>query len=198
MKLRIAWSAVIAAALAACGPAPSGKQDEFPVVEAPVADYSIGPEGAAGVSTALPMTREAVAAAAPAYIVAEVEDQVEGQAFRAITLSAGDEEVFRLLPTADGARVHSIVTASTQARGPNAEIVGQSKFGQAPATQVMFCGSEQVEGQAGFACSDIEAGRFWRVYKLPAGYGGPTEPFDAIDPDFALDATLSEMRWIAP
>jgi hypothetical protein len=33
---------------------------------------------------------------------------------------------------------------------------------------------------------------------LPDGYDGPSDPFDAIDPDVLHDATLAEMRWIAP
>ena len=32
----------------------------------------------------------------------------------------------------------------------------------------------------------------------PEGYDGPSEPFDAIDPDVLHDSTLVEMRWVAP
>lgn len=191
---------VVVLALAACGqpqqqePAP----DAFPAVVAPNADMSIGPVGAAGISAALPMTLDAVRAAAPHYIIAEAQDQIEGEAFTAITLSAGDEEVFRINPTADRSRIHSIVTRSTQARGPAQEIVGETLFGVAPPEEVEFCQSEAVDGSAGFACSTEEAGVFWRVYKLPAGYDGPSDPFDSIDPDLLHDALLVEMRWVAP
>ncbi len=186
-----------ALALAACGQQ-QDQQDAFPVIDAPNYDASIGPGGAAGIATALPMNVEDVRAAAPNYMVASVEDQVEGDAFTAITLSAGDEEVFRVLPTPDGQHVHSIVTRSTQARGPTADIVTQTTFAVAPPDQVTFCASELVEGAPGFACSTAEAGRFWRVYRLPEGYDGPSEPFSDIDPDVLHDATLAEMRWIAP
>jgi hypothetical protein len=190
---------ILFAALAACGqPQEKEKQGAFPVIEAPSAPTSIGADGAAGIASALPMTLEAVRAAAPHFIVAEEQDQIEGEPFTAITLSAGDEEVFRVYPTADGQRIHSITTRSSQARGPTEDIVGQTLFGVAPPDQVAFCRSEFVDGAAGFACSTAEDGRFWRVYSLPENYDGPSEPFDAIDPDVLHDATLAEMRWIAP
>jgi len=186
-------------ALAACGrQAPQQKQEEFPVVEAPTYDSSIGPGGAAGITNTLPMTLDAVRAAARNYVVAEVDAQVQGEAFKAITLSAGDEEVFRILPTSDGARIHSIVTRSSQARGPTSDIVGVATFALAPADQVRFCSAELFEGAAGFACSTAEDGNFWRVYQVPEGYDGPSDPFDAIDPDVLHDSTLVEMRWVAP
>jgi len=153
--------------------------------------------GAAGITQALPMTLDAVRAAAPNYVVAQVQQQVEGEPFTAITLSAGDEVVFQINPTADGAHIHSITTDSTQARGPLGEIVGRSVF-DAPEEETEFCASEQVQGAAGFACSTAADGRFWRVYRLPADYDGPSDPFDAIDPDVLHAATLAEMRWVAP
>src|SRR5690606_15324508 len=120
-------------ALAACGqPQQRETNEAYPVVNAPNYDARIGPNSAAGISAALPMDVDAVAAAAPNYIGAEVDDQVEGDPFKAITLSAGDEEVFRINPTADRQHIHSIVTRSTQARSPAGEIVTQSKFAVAP------------------------------------------------------------------
>jgi len=188
-----------ALALAACGQqAQEQPQEGFPVIDAPNYDSSIGPTGAAGIANPLPMTVDAVRAAAHNYIVASVEDQIEGNPFTAITLSAGDEEVFRILPTADRRNIHAIVTRSPQARGPAGDIVGVATFALAPADQVVFCNAEIVDGSAGFACSTAEDGRFWRVYKAPEGYDGPSEPFDAIDPDVLHDSTLVEMRWIAP
>lgn len=194
---RIAFA--LLAALAACGPRESAeKADTPPVIDAPNYDATIGPGGAAGISTAVAMNIDAVRAAAPNFIVAEVDAQIEGQPYKAITLSAGDEEVFRLLPNANGANVHAIVTTSSQARGPTQDIVGQTLFGVAPPEQVPFCLAEFVEGAPGFACSTDAAGTFWRVYKLPEGYDGPAASFDEIEPDVLHDATLAEMRWIAP
>jgi len=187
----------LALALVACGPR-AEKAEEFPVVEAPNYEAGISAEGAAGISAALAMNVEAIRAAAPNYVVAAVEDQIEGQPFTAITLSAGDEEVFRVLPTADGAHIHAIVTRSSQARGPTQDIVGQTLFGVAPPEQVPFCLAESVDGAPGFACSTDAAGRFWRVYKLPDAYDGPSSEFGEIEPDVLHDATLAEMRWIAP
>lgn len=192
------WIVAAALALAACGEAQQRDTNEaYPVVNAPNYDANIGPTSAAGISAALPMTVDAVRTAAPNYIVAEVDDQIEGNAFKAITLSAGDEEVFRLLPTADRQNIHAIVTRSSQARGPAGEIAGQSKFAVAPPEQVTFCLAEFVDGAPGFACSTASDGTFWRVYRLPEG-ASAAESFEEIEPDLLHDATLAEMRWIAP
>lgn len=192
------WIVVAALVLAACGEAQQRETSEaYPVVAAPNYNSNIGPSGAAGIAAALPMSIEAVTAAAPNYIVAEVDDHVEGEAFKAITLSAGDEEVFRINPTADRRYIHSIVTRSTQARSPAGEIVGQSKFAVAPPEQVAFCATEQFDGTLGFACSTAADGQFWRVYSLPEG-AADAGSFEEIEPDLLHDATLVEMRWIAP
>lgn len=159
------------------------QSEDFPVVEAPNYDASIGPDGAAGIRTALPINVDAIASAAPNYVVTSVEDQVEGQVFTAITLSAGDEEVFRINPTGDGRNIHSIVTRSTQAHGPRDEIIGRVTYADALPEDVAFC-SEDHSGSGEFACSTAEDGRFWRVYE-----GG-----DIRRPD----ARLVEMRWVAP
>jgi len=197
MKLVLAVVAMLA--LVACGrDTADSTMKQFPPTEAPNYNADIGPNGAAGITAALPLTVAALTQAAPGYAVAEAQDEIEGQPFRKITLSAGDEVVFDVLPSPDGQRIHALVTRSTQARGPVGEIVGQAKFETAPAAQSLFCAPEMVDGEVGFACSDAEDGVFWRVYRLPATYRGAREPFQAIDPDSALDATLAEMRWIAP
>jgi hypothetical protein len=189
---------VAALLLAACGQDARHENSEaYPAANAPSYDAMIGPDGAAGITAPVEMNMASVRAAAPNYIVAEVDDQVEGQPFKAITLSAGDEEVFRIYPTADGRYVHSVVTRSTQAHSPVDEIVGRSKFAVAPPEQVTFCGVEFVDGAPGFACSTAEDGRFWRVYRLPDG-AGASESFEDIEPDLLHDATLVEMRWVAP
>jgi hypothetical protein len=193
------WILTAALALAACGQEAQQREtsEAYPVVAAPNYEVSIGPDGAAGITTAVAMDVEAVRAAAPNFIVAEVDDQVEGDPFKAITLSAGDEEVFRILPTADRQHAHAIVTRSTQARSPAGEIVGTSKFAVAPPEQVTFCLTEYVDGAPGFACSTAADGTFWRIYRLPEGANAAAS-FAEIEPDLLHDATLAEMRWIAP
>lgn len=198
----------LAALLAACallGLAACGKPDEkpseqtAPVVDAPTADTSIGPNGAAGIRAAIPLTLAAVHAAAPLFIAAEVDDQVDGEAFKAITLSLGGEEVFRLYPSADRRELHSIETHSSQARSPDGEVVGTALFRNAHPEGVVFCITDfDVIHEQGFSCSTGESGRFWRTYRLPEGYDGPTGPFDAIDPDVSSEAMLVEMKWITP
>lgn len=194
---------VLALAVAACGQQAPGDAGEAQGVSATSAaapagpDRSIGPQGAGGVSTALPMNLAAISAAAPLFTATEVDDQVEGNAFTAITLSSGSEEVFRVSPTADRAHVHSIVTRSAQARGPAGEVIGQTRFGAAPPEQVTFCLAEFVGADPGFSCSNAADGRFWRVYRLPEGANAaPT--FEEIEPDLLHDSLLVEMRWIAP
>lgn len=189
---------VAALALAACGQqAQQPESGEATPVAAVSAAPTIGPDGAGGISTAVAMNVEALRAAAPHFAVAEVDGAIEGEAFKAITLSAGSEEVFRVLPTADSAHVHSIVTRSTQVRSTAGEVVGQAKFAIAPPEQVTYCAAEQVDGESGFACSTAADGRFWRVYRLPDG-AEAADSFEEIEPDLLHDATLVEMRWIAP
>jgi len=185
--------------LAACGQEAQQREtsDAQPVAASSSYDSNIGPDGAAGINVAIEMNVASVRAAAPNYVVAEVDDQIEGQPFKAITLSAGNEEVFRLLPTADGRYVHAVVTRSAQARSPVQEIAGQAKFAIAPPEQVAFCLAEFVDGAPGFACSTGASGQFWRVYRLPEG-ADASGSFEEIDPDLLHDATLVEMRWIAP
>lgn len=197
---RIAFALVLA--LAACGQSTQApKQEEAPAAtETPAveADLSIGFDGAAGINAALPMTIAAIQSAAPGFVVAETADEIEGHAFTAITLSADGAEQFRALPTHDAEYVHSIVTRSPAVRSSAGETVGVSTHAQAPRAETAFCGGEFVDGAPGFGCSTSESGRFWRVYKLPSGYDGPSQPFDAIDPDYAERAVLTEMRWVAP
>lgn len=190
---------VAALALAACGQEAQQREtsEAETLAAAPNTSILIGASSAAGISTAVAMNVEAVRLAAPNFVVAEVDDQVDGQAFKAITLSAGDEEVFRILPAAGGQHARVIVTRSAQARSEAGEIAGQSKFAVAPPEQVTFCVTELVDGAQGFACSTAADGAFWRVYRLPEG-ARPAESFDEIEPDLLHDATLVEMRWIAP
>ncbi|MEZ5994899.1 MAG: hypothetical protein R3C25_04035 [Hyphomonadaceae bacterium] len=143
------WLVAAALLVAACGeqaPAPGEAQTaSAPMGAASTPGNVIGPSGAAGITTSLPMNADAVRAVVAGYAIASVEDQVEGDPFTAITLSDGSEEVFRLLPTADD-HIHAITTRSARARGPAGEVVGQTLFGVAPPEQVEFCLSEFVEG----------------------------------------------------
>jgi hypothetical protein len=186
--------------LAACGQSTQAPTRDEPATETPAAEanLSIGFDGAAGINAALAMNVDAIRGAAPGFTVAETPDQIEGHAFTAITLSANGAEQFRALPTHDAEYIHSIVTRSPTVRSSAGETIGVSTHAQAPRAEVAFCGGEFVDGAPGFGCSTSESGRFWRVYKLPAGYDGPSDPFDAIDPDYAERAVLTEMRWVAP
>lgn len=182
--------------LAACGQ-PQEKQEAVSASQTSNATIHIGPDGAGGINNAVPMNLAAIRAVAPAFTANEVADQVEGQPFTAIALSKDGEEVFRLYPTADGGHVHAISTKSGQVRGPTSDIVGVTLFAVAPVEEVSFCLTEFVEGQPGFACSTAADGRFWRIYRLPEG-AAPAGTFEEIEPDLLHEATLAEMRWIAP
>ena len=142
--------AAVALTLAACGPSTQAPAPEpAPVEEAVVANVTISAAGAGGISAAMPMNVEALAQAAPAFLVREVAAQIEGEPFVAITLSANNEEVFRASPTSDGRHIHSIVTASSMARGPNGEIVGQSTFAQLPGGEAHVLQSRIRRGLTG-------------------------------------------------
>jgi hypothetical protein len=174
-------------------PKPAPAPAAAPTEAAPV----IGPDGAAGVSTSLPMNVESVGGAARGYDVAEAQGQVDGERFTKITLSRNREIIFEILPTPDR-RVHAIVTRSPQARGPAGEIVGRSSFGEAPFVEVVYCRSAQMHEDFSFTCSNAQDGRFWRAYRLDRAYRGRVEPFTAISPDAAVAAILVQMTWVAP
>jgi hypothetical protein len=199
LKLFTLRACAVALLLAACTPAPS-EQSEAPAASAPVeANLAIGPGGAAGISDPLPFSVEAITAAAPGFFVAEARDRSDGR--RVLTLSIDYNEVFRIYPSPDGARVFAIATRSTDARGPADETVNVTTYyqsQQAHAAEVAYCRAEAVEAVPGFACAATPEARFWRVYSLGADYDGPSQPFDAIDPDAAIDARMVELRWLAP
>jgi hypothetical protein len=187
--------AAAAFALAACG---QSAQQTPETPEAPVYDVRIGPEGAAGITTDLPMDLAAIQAAAPGYTAAEIQDQIGDYAFTAITLSADGEEIFRVYPARDGPFMHVISTTSNRARGPRDEVIGVTRYGDALPSDLAFCVSEQINGGPGFACAQSREGGFYRVYSLPASYTGPTERFDAIEPEGLEGAVLAKMRWASP
>ncbi|MBI1251587.1 MAG: hypothetical protein GC189_08960 [Alphaproteobacteria bacterium] len=185
-----------AMALTACGQSETAKTEAPPNTQA-IADRTIGPDGAGGIAAALPFTQAAIAEAAVGYAVAQTQDQIEGDPYPKFTLSIGEEVVFDVLPTADRANVHAIVTNSSFAVGPEAEMMGAT-FGSAPAAQVLYCLTPEQHADYDFSCSSAADGQFWRGYDLPADYQGARAPFTAIDPDAATRATLVEMSWIAP
>ncbi len=176
----------VAFALAACSAQPA--QTPAP----PARVMTIGPDGAGGLAAPLAFTRDAVSAAAPGF---DVSESGEGDA-RRIVLSADGAPVFTL--AARGDKVGEITTRSAAARGPANDRIGVSKFGEAPAIEVLYCASQSFAAHPGFACAATRDARFWRLYVLPQDYHGVTQPFASIDPDHALNATLAEMRWIAP
>lgn len=189
---------LLAVAVSACGlQAPQQEESAEPAsAAAPQRDLSIGPNGAGGIGEALPMDVNLVRAAVPHFTVAQTQE-AEGGA-ETITLSADGQEVFRLYPSDDNRHVRWIATRSALARGPADDVVGEVTFAVAPPQQVSFCEAEAVNDLPGFACSTGPGASFWRVYQLPEGYDGPSDTFEAIDPDVLHDATLAEMRWLAP
>ncbi|MDX2237736.1 MAG: hypothetical protein NW203_09240 [Hyphomonadaceae bacterium] len=186
---------IAALVLAACSRQPA--PEAAPQAETPTLNLTIGPGGAAGITSAIAMTTAAVSAAAPGFVVAEAQDQIEGDTFTKITLSADGAVVFDVLPNAERTAVHSIETASPRAIGPAGERIG-ALFGDAPAAEVLFCVTPEQHAAYDFACSTAADGRFWRGYDLPDSYVGPRAPFEDIDADAAVRATLVEMRWVAP
>lgn len=182
--------------LAACGPTTTLPGQT--TTAAPTADLTISKDEAAGISIAVPMTEEAVTAASPGFYVAAHRVRAGANILQTFVLSTDAGDMFRLYPTADGQRLDAIAAISPEIRLPTDEHVTVSTYFQAPRAEVAYCEARMIENAAGFACSSDPHGRLWRVYRLAAAYDGPSAPFDAIDPDAATDATLVEMRWIAP
>ena len=143
-------------------------------------------------------TYDAIVAAAPGFYVTEHQERAGGNILRVYMLATDDGDMFRLYPTADGTRLDAIAAFSPQVRGPTDETVRVSTYYQAAHADVAYCTTRTIGESPGFACSSAANGRLWRVYKLPATYDGPSEPFDAIDPDAAINSTLVELRWKAP
>ena len=165
---------------------------------APTANLTISKDEAAGITAPVPMTQQAVEAAAPGFYVTPHNLRAGANTLQTFVLSTDAGDMFRLYPTADGARVDAIAAISPQVHLPTDEHVTVSTYFQAPRPEVAYCEARTINAAAGFACSSDANGRLWRVYKLAANYDGPSAPFDAIDPDATIDATLVEMRWIAP
>lgn len=180
-------------ALGACATGEPTEHDE--TIDLSGYNLSIGPEGAAGISEALPMDMDVIGAAVTPY-------SLGGDTFddgsREITLWTGDvDPEFVIRSTADGRFIREIVSSSGNAVGPHGERNG-THFFEIPAAERAYCVSQPVEGWHGFACSTSVDGRFWRVFRLASGEIGPHEPFEAIRQFDLENASITEMRWIAP
>jgi hypothetical protein len=159
-------------------------------------NFNIGPDGAAGISEALPMDIDVIRAAVGNFEVGG-ETSPEG-AWREFTLWAGDvDPEFRIFSAADGRYVHMILTTSGNFVGPLGERSG-TPFHDIPERERMFCVSQEVDNWRGFSCSAQPDGRLWRIFRLAHGEIGPTEPFTAIRPYDLENARLAGMRWFAP
>lgn len=184
---------VLALALAGCATADVTEHDES--VDLSRYNFSIGPDGAVGISGALPMDMDAIRAAVGAY---ELGGDTRADGSREITLWTGDvDPEFVIHSTPDGRFIREIVTTSGNAIGPHGERLG-AYYNDTPAAERAHCVSQAVENWHGFACSTGRDGRFWRVFRLADGEIGPTEPFSGIRAFDLENATLAEMRWIAP
>ncbi len=172
-------AAIAAVALAAC------TQQAQPAPEAAPIDLSIGPVGAAGITVS--QRYADVGDVAIGYALTRGADR--------ISLLRDGTRVFDVFPGADG-NVGMVTTRDPRARGPVNEAIGAA-FGDAPATDSLFCRSAEEGESFSFTCAAREDGTFWRAYALPETYRGPRAPFERIEPDAALAARLVMMTWIA-
>lgn len=181
------------AALVACGRGNEAQETmkRTPPPAEAQANMSIGPQGAAGLGSGAQFNLESIRQMAPGYQVAEGH----AAGARVITLTANNEIVFTLHPAENGRAIAEIDTRSMHARGPNGDAIGETTFGAVQFTDGQFCIAETLDIGAGFACASSRDSAFWRVFVLPASYHGIATPFEEIDPDHALQATLAEMRW---
>jgi hypothetical protein len=164
---------------------------------APGLNVAIGPDGAAGVGVATPMTTEALASAAPGYDIAESETISGERRFARFTLSANGEIVFNIYPSLDRSAPTGIGTRSTQARGPRRETIGVTLFRDSSDIDRSSCRPAMPHERFAFSCADA-TGHFWRAYQAAASYDGPRDTFAAIPGDVADAAVLAQMYWVAP
>jgi hypothetical protein len=177
--------------VAACTPA---------VEKPPEPVLTIGPEGALGLSKALPFEEKAIAAAFPTLTVLPSTEEAEGARFNTFAVKNGDEIVLTLMPTPDGAKVLSARTRSPLVAGPRGEVIGQSLYVDAQVSDVASCRADMFLGQPAIACAASEDARFWRVFLPGAALAIPQDPTteETIPPEARLNAVLVEMRWISP
>ncbi|QGZ94261.1 hypothetical protein [Terricaulis silvestris] len=160
-------------------------------------DVIIGANGAAGIVASTPMNRDAIAAAAPGYVVEEGETVSGERRFARFTLSANGEVVFNIYPAADRSAPTGIGTRSAQARGPRGETIGATRFRDTSDINRDTCRPAMPHERFTFSCADA-TGHFWRAYQAAASYKGPRETFADISADVADAAVLAQMYWVAP
>jgi hypothetical protein len=143
------------------------------------------------------MNRDAIAAAAPGYVVEEGETVSGERRFARFTLSANGELVFNVYLAADRSAPTGIGTRSAQARGPRGETIGVTLFRDSSDVDRASCRPAMPHERFTFSCADA-TGHFWRAYQVAAAYDGPRETFADVAGDVADAAMLAQMYWVAP
>jgi len=180
-------------ALGACATSEVTEHDE--TIDLSGFNLTIGPDGAAGISEALPMDMEIIRAAVEPFMLGG-DTHPDGS--REITLWTGDVfPEFVIYSTPDGRYIREIVASEGNVTGPYGERDGTNFF-EIPAAERAYCVAQPVDNWHGFRCSTGPDGRFWRVLRFADGEIGPTEPFEAIRQFDLENASITEMRWIAP
>jgi hypothetical protein len=182
-------------ALAACASAPGDETEHDETIDLSGYNLTIGPDGAAGISEALPMDNEVIAATVAPFMLG---GDTHHDGSREVTLWTGDVvPEFVIYSTADGRFIREIVAREGNVKGPYGEGEG-TNFYDIPIPERAYCVSQPVDEWHGFSCSTGPDGRFWRVFRLAWGQIGPHEPFSAIRQVDLESASITEMRWIAP
>jgi hypothetical protein len=179
--------------LSACATAELTEHDE--AIDLSGFNLTIGPNGAAGVTEALPMDMELIGAVVAPF---SLGGDTHPDGSREITLWTGDVvPEFVIHSTPDGRFIREIVASEGVVTGPYGETKGTNLF-EIPAEERAHCVSQPVDNWYGFRCSTGPDGRFWRVFVLPDGQIGPHEPFEAIRQSDLELSSITQMRWIAP
>jgi hypothetical protein len=160
-------------------------------------DVVIGPAGAAGIGAATPMDLDAIADAAPGYVVEEGETVSGERRFARFTLSLGGEAVFTVYPAPDRSRPVGIGTRSARARGARGEAIGITTFAQSAGVDAGACRPAMAHERFSFSCPD-PSGSFWRAYQIAEGDPGLRNGFAAIPADVRDRAVLAQMYWTPP
>lgn len=184
---------LLALLLSACATAEVTEHDE--TIDLSGFNLTIGPDGAAGITEALPMDIGVIGAAVEPF---SLGGDTHPDGSREITLWTGDvDPEFVIYSTPDGRFIREIVASAGNVTGPHGETDG-THFFDIPEAERAYCVSQPIDNWHGFRCSTGPDGRFWRVFRMADGEIGPHEPFEAITQFDLESSSITEMRWLAP
>jgi thiol-disulfide isomerase/thioredoxin len=134
----------------------------------PPAHAVIGPDGAMGVTGAIPFNTNAIRAAFPGFEVVPDKMMAEGQVYPVFNIMAGTDAspVFVVESDWSLGQVHRVSTSHPDVAGPAGEHIGLFRLSALPQADQAACLNGVDESAALLVCSEIQNGaRFQRIFK---------------------------------